>query len=283
MKDYFFTLGGNHFWEDLFVCHGWRIQRNLTSRKVRLLDNWDIIRSEGHYKNCLEDFKHYSEAYEMDIPQDQHVVVMIHDFAKTKKEFNFLENKLIENGFTTINVNYPSMQRGIKGHSEQLNILIDNLYNVSDISFITSGAANIILEDMISRQHAWQKNINILRVIEIDPLIGGSNVWQKLSMIPCLKFVFGPMSSELSSSNIKKIHKPLSLNVGAITTNYSWFQKILAIILMTKIKKPSSEEIKSWCNTKDTIHINSNKAKAMQSQTLCNAILSFLNSRKFSI
>ena len=55
----FYTMGGGHFWEDVFFYQKWRIQRNYISKKCRLLDNWDISRFEGSFEECRKSFIQY--------------------------------------------------------------------------------------------------------------------------------------------------------------------------------------------------------------------------------
>ncbi len=280
MKDYFFTLGGKYFWEDLFVYEGWRIQRNLTSRKVRLLDNWDIIRHEGNYKECFDAFTWYAKAFELDYPQNKDLIIMLHGFGQNRKIFSSLEQTLNNRGYITAAVNYPSMQRGIKEQAEQITTLIGNLKEIPSVSFITYGASNIILEEIISRQPTWLKNIEINKIIEINPLINGSKICQKLNSFSILRFILGKMISDLAPNNIKKFHHLIPLDVKVISTKSSWLQKLISLLLVVKCPKHSIEEIKTWCNAKSvrTLPITSNRA--LQSASINDAVIYFLSENK---
>ncbi|MBR4105858.1 MAG: hypothetical protein IKK52_00970 [Alphaproteobacteria bacterium] len=280
MKDYFFTLGGKYFWEDLFVYEGWRIQRNLTSRKVRLLDNWDIIRHEGNYKECFDAFTQYSKAFEIDYPQNKELIIMLHGFAQNRNIFSSLEKTLNNQGYTTAAVNYPSMQRGIKEQAEQITTLVGNLKEISSVSFITYGASNIILEEMISRQPNWLKNTPINKIIEINPLINGSKICQKLSSFSLLRFVLGKMLSDLTPDNIKKFHHKIALDIRVITTQPSWLQKLISLLLIVKCPKHSIEEIKTWCGAKSVKALSVTSNRALQSASISDAIAYFLSENK---
>ena len=89
MENDFYTLGGSHFWEDVFFYQKWRIQRNYVTKSCRLLDNWDIRRHEGSFEECREAFVKYIDAYEIARPNG-HMIIMIHSIGQSKNIFKRL-------------------------------------------------------------------------------------------------------------------------------------------------------------------------------------------------
>ena len=106
MKSDFFTFGGGHAWEDVFFYQKWRIQRNYTSKKCRLLDNWDIRRHEGTFEECRKAFIKYIEAYEL-ARQKGHMVIMIPGLGESKNVFKPLWREVLKDRFMVAAVNYP--------------------------------------------------------------------------------------------------------------------------------------------------------------------------------
>ena len=113
MKSDFFTFGGGHAWEDVFFYQKWRIQRNYTSKKCRLLDNWDIRRHEGTFEECRKAFIKYIEAYEL-ARQKGHMVIMIPGLGESKNVFKPLWREVLKDRFMVAAVNYPSTQKRIE-------------------------------------------------------------------------------------------------------------------------------------------------------------------------
>lgn len=276
MKDYYFTLGGKQFWEDLFICLGWKIQRNITSQKMRLLDPWNIIRSEGDYQQCFDDFNKYAEAHELDIPENQHLIIMLHGFGQDSTMFGFIENELNKKGVMTAAINYPSMQRGLSGHACQLNQFVNNLQNVSSVSFVTCGVANIIVETAIAQKDKWQEKIKINKIIEINPLIKEDVFWNKVNKLGFLNFIFGPLIGELATDSISKFHHIPDTAIDVVITKPSRAKNLVALSLGVKTKSPTIDEIKSWCGTTNVTSWSSRQKSFLNSTKLIEMILNSL-------
>ena len=104
MKFTFFTFGGGQFWEDVFFYQKWRIQRNLESKKYRLLDAWDIERHRGSFEECRKAFVKFIDVYQMP-RQKGPMIIMLHGFAESKNVFRPLWRKALKKGYLVAAIN----------------------------------------------------------------------------------------------------------------------------------------------------------------------------------
>ena len=264
MKDCFFTLGGGQFWEDLFVCQEWRIQRNITSGNIRLLDRWDIIREEGSYGKCLETFNKYAEALELKTFDDQHVVILLHGFSQTRNIFKFMEKELALKGLSTVAVNYPSMQRGIKEHALQLKTLLNNLSGAKSFSVVTFGAGSVVLDSLISNEPEFIKQSSIKSIIKIAPFIKMGSLAKFMMNNQLIGFVFGKMGKELCN------YKAEACNYAGINSG----------ILRVK-NSPSVENLQKLFGIDNVLDTKSTKSKVLCKSETCKAVFNFLKNANF--
>ncbi len=192
MRFDFFTLGGSQLWADLFFYQKWRIQRYFESQTCRLLDPWDIKRHEGSFESCLKAFYKYIEIYELP-RQKGHMIIMLHGLFDSKNIFKPLWREALKNNFLAAAVNYPSSQQRITTHVNQLETFLDNLIDVTEISFVTKGIGNLILRELLARPSQWQKKLKIKRIVEIAPVNQGSKLFQLLYKYKMFNMLFGPI------------------------------------------------------------------------------------------
>lgn len=282
MKDCFFTFGGRIFWEDLFVKYGWRIQRNLTSHKFRLLDNFNIVRFEGNFKKTKAEFDKYVEAYELrEIITDKKIVIMLHGYAQSGKIFQQMSNYLRTKDIDAQAIEYPSTQRGITGNAKQINILLDNIDDYKEISFITFGIGNIILEKALQQRMPKQKNAAIGKIIEIAPATGNNFILQKITQTDFFKFIFGDIPSCINDKAIESFHYIPQATIGVIKTKSDNHSGLLASFFSTKERYEDIEEIKKWCGAKEVLSSDLNKKEILKNKSIFEAVYRFLNSGKF--
>ncbi len=159
----FYTLGGYFFWEDVLFYQKWRIQRHHKTKICRLLDNWDIKRFEGDFNECYKEFLKYIEIYE--IPkQSGDIVIMLPSFFESKNIFKPLWRKMIKTNKNIAAINYPATLKDSDSHAKQINFLLNNLQDITDVTFILKGASSFVLDKVLKTNAKWQKNIKIKQV-----------------------------------------------------------------------------------------------------------------------
>ena len=282
MKDCFFTLGGGQFWEDVMIYRDWRIQRNLTSRKFRLLDEFDIVRGEGGFEACLREWEKCKRAYVLP-PLDKHLTLCLHSFGQTRKAFRRICSEFRARGMEAAAIDYPSMQRGIRGHIKQLEFVLNNLATdgVKEVSFVTFGCGNVVLEQLLAPKGEWTKRLKLGRAVEIAPQIRGSHLLEKLSCYKFTSFVLGAMAKELGGERFAKLHAVPDLEIGVIAPAKSRRRSFWEALLRVRRKFDSAAAIKSFCGAKELIKPRARENRALNDKAVCTAAAYFVQKGKF--
>lgn len=280
MKSDFFTFGGGHAWEDVFFYQKWRIQRNYTSKKCRLLDNWDIRRHEGTFEECRKAFIKYIEAYEL-ARQKGHMVIMIPGLGESKNVFKPLWREVLKDRFMVAAINYPSTQKRIEGHVRQLDFFLNHLEDVNKVSFVTSGIGGIVLKALFSLESPWRKRLKIGRIVEVAPKNHGSKLLVRLSKNKLLGFILGPMAAEMGQLRIEVIPPyPREIETGIILSE-SAVERAMEALTGTKGHKTSVTEEKKFTGAKAVIKINNLHWNIFNNPKVVEKVVNFLKNGTF--
>lgn len=280
MLDGFYTMGGGHFWEDVFFYQKWRIQRNYVSKKCRLLDNWDISRFEGSFEECRQAFIQFIEAFELP-RQKGHMIIMLHGLGESKNIFKPLWRAALKEEFLAAAVNYPSTQKGIDGHVRQLDFFMEHLEDVEQVSFVTYGIGSIVLKKLFMLDSPWRKRLKMGKIVEVAPKNHGSALLKKLSSWPVLGFILGPSAEEMEPKQIEKIPSlPKDIDVGIIL-NESLSEKLIERLTGTTSPKHTKEDEQKFEKAKDVVEITSYKRNIFNDKKITDAVIAFLLNGKF--
>lgn len=276
----FYTMGGGHFWEDVFFYQKWRIQRNYITKKCRLLDNWDICRSEGSFEECRQAFIEYIEAFELP-RQKGHMIIMLPGLGESKNIFKPLWRAALKEGFLAAAVNYPSTQKELDGHVRQLDFFLNHLEDVDKISFVTNGIGSVILKRLFMLETPWRQKLKIGRAVEVRPQNHGSLLLKKLSKSKFFGFILGPMAAEMAPADIEKLPPlPQEIETGIILSE-SLTTNLLEKITGTTSDRLSAESEKQFEKAADAVEITSRKLNIFEDPKIVEAVISFLTTGKF--
>ena len=280
MNNQFYTMGGGHFWEDVFFYQKWRIQRNYITKRCRLLDNWDIRRHEGTFEECRKAFIKYIEIYELG-RQKGHMVVMLHGLGQSKNVFKPLWRIVLQNNMMAAAINYPSTQKNIESHARQIDFFLNHLLDVEKVSFVTYGLGGILLQVLLNRDSDWKKHLKIGRIVEISPPNHGDRLLFKLSGNKISEFILGPVSREMGQRRIESI-PPLPKNIEfGIIRSSSWWNKYFRKLTKTENLQLSAQEEKRFSNAKEVIDIPDNHWNIFDNEKITGSIINFLVKGKF--
>ncbi len=276
----FYTMGGGHFWEDVFFYQKWRIQRNFTSKKCRLLDNWDIRRHEGSFEDCRKAFLDYIEAFEL-ARQKGHMVIMLHGLAESKNIFKPLWRAVLEKGLMAAAINYPSTQKTLNGHARQLDFFLNHLEDVETVSFVTKGIGSLLLRKIFSAPSPWQQRLKIGRIVEIEPMNHGSPLLKKLSKNKVADFVLGPMAQELSTRKAEALPQlPSDIATGIILCP-SLTTKVIESLAKASRPEITPESEREFCGAKEVIKMNVWQINPFANKDLVEQTVKFLSTGHF--
>ena len=216
MKFNFFTFGGPQLWEDVFFYQKWRIQRHYRSKRYRLLDNWDIQRASGGFEDCRKAFVRFIDAYE--IPRQKgELVILLHGMGETKSIFRPLWRHFTQKGYNVAAINYPSSKKPMRHLVKQLEFFLTHCEDVSKVSFITKGAGCLLLRSLLTNSYGWQDKFRLNKVINVNPINCGSDVFELMSRFKIFNWIFGPMLEECTPHKAKYISKISSeVSVGIV-------------------------------------------------------------------
>jgi len=276
----FFTFGGNGDWGDIFFYQKWRIQRNINAKDYRLLDPWDISRQEGSFEDCRKKFVNYIDAYQI-ARQRGTMIVMLHGFCESKKVFRPLWREAISKGFLAAALNYPSTRDNIDSHVKQLDFFLNNLEDVSEISFVVKGSSCLILRKLFSLPSDWQKKLKIGRILFVNPANSGNDFADWLTRFKIFRWFLGPMANDISAENALLIPKlPSNIEQGTIFCN-SLFKRLLKKITKPFEGVPINSDSSEKSYAVKSIIIATNKKNVFSDEKVLKKAMSFLEKGQF--
>ena len=280
MKFVFFTLGGKQFWQDLFFYQGWRIQRNLVG-KFRLLDPWDIRRESGTLRKCQNAFIRYVEVYQM-LKQKEKAVIFLHGWGRSKDVCKRMAERSESEGWLPVAINYPSLFKSPDVMVSHIGMLLDDLRNVKEVSFVAKGLGGLFLRILLAKNAEWQKNVKISKIIVIDSPRHDWGIISKLRKWKLGTKLLGPAMRLYEKNNISKLPDfPKNIDTGILTTWNPVVRLLLKIFPKTwRVLLPAARE-SHLEYAKDIFSIKCYGFNACSNNRLIQACISFLKNGKF--
>ena len=274
----FFTFGGSLFWEDVFFYQKWRIQRHCGTKRYRLLDSWDIRRASGTFEECQKAFIKYIDTYEI-TKQQGNLVVFLHGYMDGKNIFKPLWRKLVLTNSTVAAINYPSLFRNSLASAYQLLFFLNHMEDINEVSFVTKGAGNLVLQQLFNLPHdqlSFLDKMRIQNIVEINPVVQSSLLCDFVAKFKFLRVLFGPMVEDMTEAKIKNIPDlPLQFNVLRI------FSDSLFSIFFSRILKLINFPIReSNYKKKNTLFIQSKTFNVLDNENILNPVIKFINNGK---
>ena len=148
-------------------------------------------------------------------------VVLLHGLARTSGSMDKMQQALIEVGFETANISYPSREKGI---AELANIAIPagleacrDRDDIEHIHFVTHSLGDILL-----RQYLAENDIDELgRVVMLGPPNQGSEAVASLGGVPGFDWLNGPAGRQLGKgdNSVPLQLGPADFELGIIAGN----------------------------------------------------------------
>lgn len=278
MKFNFFTFGGVFFWEDVFFYQKWRIQRHCGTKTYRLLDSWDIRRASGTFEECQKAFIKYIDRYEITKQQGK-LIVLLHGYLDGKNIFKPLWRKLVLTNATVAAINYPSLFRSSLASAYQLLFFLNHMEDITEVSFVTKGAGNLILRQTLNlppELQIFQEKMRIRNIVEINPVIKSSFLCDLLSKFRIFRLIGGPMLEEMTEKKLKNLPSlPNRLNSLKIFSD-SKISKIISRISAC-CHFPARENL---YRKKDAVFIDGTNFQPLKNEKVLNCTVKFINNGK---
>lgn len=278
MKFDFFTFGGSLFWEDVFFYQKWRIQRHCGTKKYRLLDPWDIRRASGTFEECQKKFIRCIDCYEI-TKQQGALIVLLHGYLDGKNIFKPLWRRLLLTNANVAAINYPSLFRNSLSSAYQLMFFLNHTTDITDVSFVTKGAGNLVLQQALNlplELQTFRENMRLCNIVEINPVIRGSLLCDLLEKFKIFRLLFGPMMEEMTEKKIKNLPSlPAQIKSLKIFSE-SRTQKLL-FLLLKWFHFPTNRVV---YKKKDAVFIEGNTFKTLNNSQILNKTVNFINNGK---
>ena len=278
MKFDFFTFGGSFFWEDVFFYQKWRIQRHCGKKTYRLLDSWDIRRASGTFEECQKAFIRYIDCYEI-TKQQGSLVVLLHGYGDSKNIFKRLWRKLVLTHSTVAAINYPSLFRSSLASAYQLLFFLNHMEDITDVSFVTKGAGNLVLRQLLNLppdMQTFQEKMRIRNIVEINPAVRGSLLCDILARFKLFNLLGGPMLEEMTEKSMKKTPSvPRHFNTLKIFSVSKTSQIAANLLKWCKFPVPQQSQRK-----KGEISVEGTTFQTLHNEKVLNYAVKFINNGK---
>jgi pimeloyl-ACP methyl ester carboxylesterase len=195
------TLGGKQLWRDAYVHAGWRIQRNVVTGHIRLLDPGQVRRAWGSYAYCKERFDTMRKEKGIK-PRSSHMVLLVHGIGRSTGTFSDLTGAVDAVGYDAEAISYPSTRGTIEEHAAGITRLLERAEGVETVSFVTHSMGALVVRHLLAAGGPWRERMALGRVVMIAPPNQGSAVARWLKEVPLYRGLFGKAGQQLTPDGI---------------------------------------------------------------------------------
>lgn len=117
--------------------------------------------------------------------------------ARGPHTFGDLPARLRSEGYEAWAISYPSTCGSIEDHARQLEVLLNTVEGVDQVSFVTHSMGGIVVRQLLGRDGVWKARIRPGRVAMIAPPNQGSAVALSLKDNPAYAAFYGAAGQQL--------------------------------------------------------------------------------------
>ena len=206
-------------------------------------------------------------------------VILLHGLARSEISLRKLESVLQQEGYHTVNYNYPSTKFSVeKLAQDAISQALAQCPNDNTIHFVTHSMGGILVRQYLS-QHTLS---NLGRVVMLGPPNQGSQVVDSLKDIPVFKLINGPAGVQLGTNDISlpKSLGAVNFDVGIIAGTRS-VNPFLSTMLPTPDDGKVSVENTKIEGMSDHITMPVTHPFMMRNDRVIEQVLSYLKQGKF--
>lgn len=183
---------GTQLWADIRWRDGWRVQRRWDGQASRLLNPGGRIVRRGSLPECEGALEVASPA---GAPAD-HLVILLHGLGRTRRSLARLDRGLVEAGFTTARLDYPSTRKPIQEHAATVAELLDHLPTPRKLSFASHSLGGLIVRQLLDYDSAWRASIE--RIVMVAPPNQGASLAASLDKGNVMRGILGPSFGQIA-------------------------------------------------------------------------------------
>ncbi|MDH7942931.1 alpha/beta fold hydrolase [Pseudohongiella sp. SYSU M77423] len=208
-------------------------------------------------------------------------VILLHGLARTASSMSDIEERLTDEGYKVVNVDYPSRDGTIEELAELAvseGLAHCNSAESSSIHFVTHSMGGILV-----RQYLSQNTIEKLgRTVMLGPPNQGSEVVDKLGEMPGFEFINGPAGMQLGTGthDVPQSLGPANFEVGIIAGTRS-INLILSVLIPDTDDGKVSLESAHLENETDFIEMPVTHPFMMHNEEVIDNVVHFLKNGVF--
>jgi hypothetical protein len=197
------TGGGKQFWADVWIFHGYRIQRNALNGACRLLDADNLRQASGTFEACRDKLDEIRNRDNLP-PMQGKAVVVLHGLFRHRGTMDKLRASLAAaGGFSVFCVGYPTTRGGVVDHAQSLDSAIRSLEGITEISFVAHSLGNLVvrhwLHDLTANERTLPTGQKFGRMVMLAPPNQQPQLATKLVRGALAEFVAGPAAQQMAN------------------------------------------------------------------------------------
>lgn len=212
---------------------------------------------------------------------EQKFVVVLHGLVRSSSSMNKISQALNQSGYTVCNIQYPSRKYSIGKLAQnvvapEIKKCIGN--SEQPLNFVTHSMGGIIV-----RQLAESTDIKIKRVVMLSPPNKGSELVDKLKIIPGFNLINGQAGLSLGteSNSVPNTLGAVSFSTGVIIGNKS-FNPLYSYLIPGEDDGKISVTSSKVSGMKDFLVVPHSHSFIMNSDTVIQYTINFLATGKFN-
>ena len=183
---------GTQLWADTRWRDGWRVQCRWDGQANRLLNPAGRLVCRGSLTECELAL---DKAYPASAPVD-HLVVLLHGLGRTRRSLARLDRALVQAGFTTARLDYPSTRRPIQEHAATVAELLDHVPTPTKLSFVSHSLGGLIIRQLLSYEAPWRSAVE--RIVMVAPPNQGASLAASLDKGSVIRGILGPSYGQIA-------------------------------------------------------------------------------------
>lgn len=183
---------GTQLWADARWRDGWRVQTRWDGQGNRLLNPDGRVACRGTFAECEQAL---DDACPASAPAD-HLVVLLHGLGRTRRSLARLDRALVDAGFMTARLDYPSTRKPIEEHAARVAELLDHVPTPAKLSFAAHSLGGLIARQLFTYDAPWRSAIE--RVVMIAPPNRGASLAATLDRGNLLRGILGPPYGQIA-------------------------------------------------------------------------------------
>lgn len=206
-------------------------------------------------------------------------VILLHGLARSAHSMDRIAQRLTEQGYKVLNVDYPSRSYPIEQLAEQtISEALEKCQNFP-VNFVTHSMGGILVRQFLSKHQI--KNLN--KVVMLGPPNKGTEIVDKLGNLPGFHLVNGDAGMQLGTGALSLPNRlgKANFDVGIIAGTQSINLILSSLIPDTDDGKVSVENTKID-GMKDHIEMPTTHVFMMRNDAVIDQVICYLKQGKFN-